>query len=139
MLLKIPKGGPLEFKWGILFTCSIVFFNFLSLWPFLFAELLQSITGVPNLFVSASPLTSIASPHWYKCTQVNTTLRPLASPRLGTTALEDLLRERCCRLHTHTHTHTHSTFNVIACNIFSPKIQLTKSGDLTHITLIRDY
>jgi hypothetical protein len=40
--------------------------------------------------VSASALTSIASPHWYKCTQVNTTLRPLASPqgdaapRLGT-------------------------------------------------------
>jgi hypothetical protein len=49
-----------------------------------------SISGVPNLFVSASPLTSIVSPHWYKCTQVNTTLRPLASPqgdaspRLGT-------------------------------------------------------
>ena len=24
---------------------------------------------VPNLFLSASPLTSIVSPHWYKCTQ----------------------------------------------------------------------
>ena len=28
MLLKIPKGGPLEFKWGILFTCNIVFLTF---------------------------------------------------------------------------------------------------------------
>ena len=48
---------------------------------------------VTNLFVSVSPLTSNAYPHWYKCTQVNTTLRPLVSPqgdvspRLGTPVL----------------------------------------------------
>ncbi len=46
-------------------------------------------TGVPNLFVSASP-------HWYKSTQKITGLRPLkspqgdASPRLGTRALRDM-------------------------------------------------
>ena len=37
-------------------------------------------SGVPNLFVSASHLTSIASPHWYKCTQMTTTFRPLTFP-----------------------------------------------------------
>jgi len=31
-------------------------------------------------FASESPLTSIASPHWYKCTQDITDLIPLASP-----------------------------------------------------------
>ena len=36
--------------------------------------------GVPNLFVSASPLTSVTPPHWYKCIQDITELRPLASP-----------------------------------------------------------
>ncbi len=52
-----------------------------------------SSAGVLNLFASASPLTSIASPHWYKCTQDMTDLLPLtspqgdASPRLGTPGL----------------------------------------------------
>jgi hypothetical protein len=32
--------------------------------------------GVPNLFVSVSPLTSVAYPHRYKCTQDITDLRP---------------------------------------------------------------
>ncbi len=48
----------------------------------------SSRSGVPNLFVSVSPLTTIASPHWYKCTQDITDLRPLVSPRLGTPGLD---------------------------------------------------